>query len=135
MSKQVPSRKVETITSNEDQVRFEIFSGALPISEAAAELLRVEKCQHEAERRRHRDSVERLSAEIAGLQDENKMLREALEFYRDPVAWKKLYDPDDDVRVPDFYSELCFGDTAEAALLTNQQLAANTVAKSDTQSG
>lgn len=78
MSKQVPSRKVETITSNEDQVRFEIFSGALPISEAAAELLRVEKCQHEAERRRHRDSVERLSAEIAGMRDENKRMWEAL---------------------------------------------------------
>lgn len=74
MSKQVPSRKIETITSNEDQVRFEIFSGALPISEAAAELLRVEKCQHEAERRRHRDSVERLSAEIERLRAERDAL-------------------------------------------------------------
>lgn len=42
--------------------------------------------------------------------------REALEFYADPFAWKKLHDPDDVVRVPDFYSETSFGDTAAAAL-------------------
>lgn len=48
-------------------------------------------------------------------------LRAALEFYRDPVAWKKLHDPHDDVRVPDFYSETSFGDTAEVALGHQQQ--------------
>lgn len=40
----------------------------------------------------------------------------ALEFYADPWAWKKLHDPDDLVRIPDFYSETSFGDTARAAL-------------------
>jgi len=52
---------------------------------------------------------------------EIERLRAALEFYRDPFAWKKMHDPEDDVRVPDFYNETCFGDTAEAAL--NEQIA------------
>jgi hypothetical protein len=43
-------------------------------------------------------------------------LEGALRFYADPFAWKKLHDPEDVVRVPDFYSETSFGDTAEAAL-------------------
>ncbi len=41
---------------------------------------------------------------------------EALEFYADPFAWKKKHDPDDVVRVPDFYSETSFGDTALEAI-------------------
>lgn len=51
----------------------------------------------------------------------NKALRAALEFYRNPFAWKKLHDPHDDVRVPDFYSETSFGDTAAEALANNDQ--------------
>jgi hypothetical protein len=43
-------------------------------------------------------------------------VRTALEFYADPFAWKKEHDPENDVQVPDFYSEINFGDTAEAAL-------------------
>lgn len=46
---------------------------------------------------------------------------EALQFYADPFAWKKLHDPDDNVRVPDFYSETSFGDTAQEALGALQQ--------------
>lgn len=38
----------------------------------------------------------------------------ALLFYADPFAWKKLHDPENDVQVPDFYSETSFGDTALA---------------------
>lgn len=53
--------------------------------------------------------------------DEIERLRAALEFYRDPVAWKKLHDPNDDVRVPDFYRETSFGDTAEGALDSQQK--------------
>lgn len=45
-----------------------------------------------------------------------KGLREALEFYADPFAWKKKHDPENDIQVPDFYSETSFGDTATAAL-------------------
>ena len=64
------SRKIETITSNEDQVRFEIFSGTLPIDDAGAELLRLERAQHEAERRRHQNTREAMGIEIERLQSE-----------------------------------------------------------------
>jgi hypothetical protein len=40
----------------------------------------------------------------------------ALEFYADPWTWKKLHDPEDLIRIPDFYSETSFGDTARTAL-------------------
>jgi hypothetical protein len=46
------TQKTDTITSNEQQVRFEIFSGDLQISEAGAELLRLERAQHDATRAR-----------------------------------------------------------------------------------
>lgn len=66
------TRKIDTITNNEDQVRFQIFSGDLQLSAAGAELLRVERAQHEAERQRHmatRDwmgkEIERLRAMLA----------------------------------------------------------------------
>lgn len=53
---------------------------------------------------------------IAELQQQKAGLRDALRFYADPVAWKKEHDPEDDVQIPDFYSETSFGDTAKAAL-------------------
>ncbi len=43
-------------------------------------------------------------------------MREALTFYADPFAWKAKHDPDDVVRIPDFYSETSFGDKAADAL-------------------
>lgn len=43
-------------------------------------------------------------------------LRNVLEFYADPFAWKKRHDPDNSIQVPDFYSETSFGDTAAEAL-------------------
>jgi hypothetical protein len=55
-------------------------------------------------------------------------VREALEFYADPFAWKKKHDPGDDVRVPDFYSETSFGDTAVAALASLDVQEAGTLA-------
>lgn len=45
------SRAVDTITSNEDHVRLRIFDGDLPIDQAGAELLRIEREQHAATRR------------------------------------------------------------------------------------
>ena len=45
--------------------------------------------------------------------------RKALEFYADPFAWKKKHDPENDVQVPDFYSETSFGDMASEALATH----------------
>lgn len=48
---------------------------------------------------------------------EIRRLRAALEFYANPFAWKLVHDPGDVVRVPDFYSELDFGDRAASALL------------------
>jgi hypothetical protein len=42
------SRSVNTITNNEDSVRMRIFDGELPADEAIAELLRIERAQHEA---------------------------------------------------------------------------------------
>ena len=44
------------------------------------------------------------------------LVRSALEFYADPFAWKKKHDPEDVLRIPDFYSETSFGDTAMEAL-------------------
>lgn len=44
------------------------------------------------------------------------LLVEALEFYADPFAWKEKHDPEDLVRIPDFYSELSFGGAAAEAL-------------------
>lgn len=55
------------------------------------------------------EELDRITAERDGL-------RKALEFYADPFAWKKQHDPENDVQVPDFYSETSFGDTARAAL-------------------
>lgn len=55
------SKKVPTITSNEEQVRLEIFEGHLPIDEAGAELLRVEKAQHSVERQRRMETQNQLS--------------------------------------------------------------------------
>lgn len=48
--------------------------------------------------------------------DKIPLLVEALEFYADPFAWKEKHDPDDLVRIPDFYSELSFGGAAAEAL-------------------
>lgn len=56
-----------------------------------------------------RDIVQEQRAEI-------ERLRAALEFYADPASWKKQHDPDNDVQIPDFYSETSFADTAIAAL-------------------
>lgn len=42
--------------------------------------------------------------------------RRALEFYADPFAWKAKHDPENDVSIPDFYSETSFGDFANTAL-------------------
>ena len=42
--------------------------------------------------------------------------KEALEFYADPIAWKKQHDLEDNVVVPDFYEETSFGDMAKEAL-------------------
>lgn len=64
-----------------------------------------------------------LHAENAELKAENARLREreavfvaTLQFYADPVAWKKQHDPDNEVYMPDFYSETNFGERAEIAL-------------------
>ncbi len=54
------SRTIDTITSNEDHVRMRIFDGDLPISDAAFELIRIERAQHDAERLRHSDTIKRL---------------------------------------------------------------------------
>ncbi len=50
-----------TVTSNEEYVRLRIFDGELPISEAGAELLRIERAQHEATRARLRELEARLA--------------------------------------------------------------------------
>lgn len=52
----------------------------------------------------------------AGEQSGEAAMREALTFYADPFAWKAKHDPDDVVRIPDFYSETSFGDKAADAL-------------------
>jgi len=56
------STTVDTVTSNETYVRMRVFDGDLQISEAGEELLRIERCQHEATRRRLREAQDRLAA-------------------------------------------------------------------------
>lgn len=53
---------------------------------------------------------------ILHLAQENERLRAVLKFYADPFAWKAKNDPENDVQVPDFYSETSFGDMASEAL-------------------
>ena len=55
--------KVSSITSNEQHVRLEIFAGRLPIDEAAAELLRIEKAQRESDNRLWQERYDRLLAQ------------------------------------------------------------------------
>jgi hypothetical protein len=50
------SRLIANVTSNEDSVRLRIFDGDLPADEAMAELLRIERAQHEVTRRRLREA-------------------------------------------------------------------------------
>lgn len=49
MDGSMKARLLDTITSNEEHVRMRIFDGDLQISEAAAELLRIERAQHRRE--------------------------------------------------------------------------------------
>jgi hypothetical protein len=69
------TKLVDTVTNNEDYVRSRIFDGDLQISEAAAELLRLERSQHEATRRellRCREELRQVTAdlELRGAQDD-----------------------------------------------------------------
>lgn len=56
------------------------------------------------------------AAEITKLRAQRDAAARALSFYADPFAWKAAQDPNDDISVPDFYSETSFGDTAAEAL-------------------
>lgn len=55
------STAVDYITSNEQHVRMQIFDGDLKIDDAAAELLRLERAQHDATRARVRELEAELS--------------------------------------------------------------------------
>jgi len=46
------TKDVKTVTSNEDYVRLRIFDGDLQVSNAGAELLRIERAQHNETRRK-----------------------------------------------------------------------------------
>lgn len=59
------TKLIETITSNEEDVRLRIYDGELQLSEAANELLRMERAQHEATKRRLRETEARLAAALA----------------------------------------------------------------------
>jgi hypothetical protein len=69
------TKLVDAVTNNEDYVRLRIFDGDLQISEAAAELLRLERSQHEATRRELlscREELRQVTAdlELRGAQDD-----------------------------------------------------------------
>lgn len=64
------TRDVATITSNEEDARLRIFDGTLPIEDAAYELIRMERAQHDSERMRHDETIKRLC-------EANKALRSA----------------------------------------------------------
>jgi len=68
------SKLVEYITSNGNYVRLRIFDGDLQISEAGAELLRIEKAQHEATRRELVRKCETLAAVRRELTEVRKAL-------------------------------------------------------------
>ena len=56
------TKTVETITNNEDYVRMRIFDGDLQVSEAAQELIRLERTQHAETRRRLSEALRALNA-------------------------------------------------------------------------
>lgn len=60
------------------------------------------------------NELARAKANLSAQEAENRRLREALEFYADPFNRKD--DAGDPIAVPDFYSELNFGDRASKAL-------------------
>jgi hypothetical protein len=76
------SRLVDTITSNEDSVRLRIFDGDLPADEAMAELLRIERIQHEVTRRHMHGLRELLETECARHKVTRRRLRDALKVLR-----------------------------------------------------
>jgi hypothetical protein len=57
------SKAIDHVTSNEEYVRQRIFDGELPIDAAAAELLRLERAQNDALRRRLSDLEARIRGE------------------------------------------------------------------------
>ena len=58
-----------------------------------------------------------LSVDKASLQQRNERLREALEFYADPRAKMEAEgERPEDVRLPDFWSEMDFSERAQTAL-------------------
>lgn len=54
--------KVDSITSNEQHVRLEIFEGRLPLDEAGNELIRLARAQLAAEEVRHNYTLRELAA-------------------------------------------------------------------------
>jgi hypothetical protein len=63
----VKSRLVDVITNNEDSVRMRIFAGEFPVDEATAELLRIERAQHDTTRRHLREAqaiIDELRAKV-----------------------------------------------------------------------
>lgn len=61
-----------------------------------------------------RDARAALCRETDQFLERIRVLEAALTFYADPFAWAKAHEPD--MRVPDFYSEMDFGDRARLAL-------------------
>jgi len=53
------TRTVTTVTNNEDYVRMRIFDGDLQVSEAAEELILLERAQHDSTRRRLNEEIDR----------------------------------------------------------------------------
>lgn len=66
-----------TVTNNEDYVRMRIFDGDLQVSEAAEELIRIERAQHVATRRRLDEEIDRrVAAENKLLMIDHKLLED-----------------------------------------------------------
>lgn len=84
----------------------------------AALTARAEKA--EAERDEAREQRRRWQEASAADRAEAQRLREVLVFYADPSAWMKARGVTDK-HIPDFYSELCFGEMAQDALCASQQ--------------
>lgn len=84
--------------------------------EAAAEIDRLHEWKARAHQMDNEKTARLIDAEsrASTLAAENERMREALRFYSDPSKYTDIHG--DDVTVPDFYSELDFGETARTTL-------------------
>lgn len=76
------TRTVDTITTNEELVRLRIYDGDLQIPEAAGELLRLEREQNAALRRRVAEALELAQDTLQLLKERGSLFEQSLALLR-----------------------------------------------------